>query len=168
MRISQADPAPQKIFFVSALARFLFISIMKSFCRPARCPQKKCFRKKNKKKMDFLRCLHGAVLNSLGPGEGSLILVALFESCISYASIFSPFYYSRTWGKQTLTAQLFSTRCFVLNWWALNCLPLQAASSAIFCFSCPIPMWRLCLPAFYFFVVLLPSSRLRFIHNQQC
>lgn len=167
MRISQADPAPKNIFSDSALGRFLFISIMKSFSRPARC-LKKCLRKNNKKKMDFFFCHHGAVLNSPESCEGSLILVALFEFCIFYAPIFSPFYYSRTWGKQTLTAQLFSTRCFVLNWWALNCLPLQQLPPPSFVFRAPAPIWRLCLPAFYFFVVQLPSSRLRFIHNQQC
>jgi len=80
----------------------------------------------------------------------------IFLFCCLY---FSHILFVRTWGKQTLTAQLFSTRCFVLNWWALNC---WASCPPLFVII-PTPSGLIApLPS------VLPSSFLQFIHNQGC
>lgn len=79
---------------------------------------------------------------------------------------FSHILFLRTWGKQTLTAQLFSTRCFVLNWWALNRWDLFASLPS-FVFYISHSAWLYC-PILSSLACPIPSSSQQFIHNQQC
>jgi len=145
--ISPANSKYTYIFILQfCLGCILFISIMKSFCR---CPQKWLLKKRRKREKRSSKCIFSSKFH-LSP------LSCIFLFCCLY---FSHILFVRTWGKQTLTAQLFSTRCFVLNWWALNC---WASCPPLFIII-PTPSGLIApLPS------QLPSSFLQFIHNQGC